>query len=947
MVVLTLVWSFWGTAVASAAPAPATITLAVTAAGATVTSVRSGTPVTLTATLASSNGTPYPGQVIFCDATAPFCQNASLGLAQVVNTAGIATASLSFTPGPGAHSYKAVFLGTSSYAKISSAPLSLTVTAAVPTTTTLTSTGSGGSYGLTAQISTGGTSAIPSGTVSFLDSTTAATLGSVPVTSGPPTFSLSSPTFPGYAPEFVGDFNGDGKLDFVAAGSATIELGNGDGTFSVAPNTPTNAVAEAIGDFNNDGKLDLVTITPSGSAATLLLGNGDGTFTSMPAPLPACGGNGVGGIAAGDFNNDGNADLIVTCSLNTATVLLGNGDGTFSTRTISSSVLMPGSRIQVGDFDADGNLDLAVSSWYTTPPYSGFVALLRGNGDGTFRDPSSITVVDPSGEASPFLAADFNGDGKLDLAFGTTVVPGTIPQDIGIMLNNGDGTFAAPVLTPVSLNILGVALAFTTVDLNGDGKADLMLVDQRGLSLLFSNGDGTFNLQPTSATVVSGPLAIGDFNGDGIPDIQAGGRSYLGLDTYSVAASLSNIAVGGSGTHSVTAAYSGDSAYAPSTSSAVSLNATLIPTTLSLSAAPGSSSFGSQITVTATLSPASLGNLSTNGGTVSFLSGTTTLGTATLSSGIATFSTTALPVGTDSVSASFHGDTNFSASTAPAIPVTITPLTPAVTLSASTLTYSIQAPSSTSAAQTITLTNSGQGPLTVASVIATGDFAPTSTCTSGPIAPLGTCVVSVTFTPSAAGSRTGTLTITDNAPSSPQTVSLTGTGAPISLNAAPNSLTISAPGGVATTSLQIAGASGFSGTVALSCTVTYQGPGTSILLPACALNPTQGTVAPGSPLSSTLTVTTTASTARLAPTGSAKGIRLAGVLLAGLLVPAGWRRRRLFTLLAVFCVLAGLSSCGGHSASSQPSTSTGSYQINVTAFANSVNVTTAINLAVE
>jgi hypothetical protein len=174
----------------------------------------------------------------------------------------------------------------------------------------------------------------------------------------------------------VGDFNGDGKLDVAVTGAGltgveddevTIFLGNGDGTFTFAHNFVTGGAAPraiAVADLNGDGKLDLVIANYEGNSLTILLGNGDGTFT------PALGsqvtvGNGPYAIAVADLNGDGKLDLAIANYLdNTLTLLLGNGDGTFTSASGSPLPVGAGpSSIAVGDFNGSGRLGLAVTNW--------------------------------------------------------------------------------------------------------------------------------------------------------------------------------------------------------------------------------------------------------------------------------------------------------------------------------------------------------------------------------------------------------------------------------------------------------------------------------------------------------------------------------------------------------------------------------------------------------
>lgn len=217
----------------------------------------------------------------------------------------------------------------------------------------------------------------------------------------------------------VGDWNGDGNLDvavtqFFAGASPSIELGYSDGAFNLATSSPPviNGVQTAIaaGDFNGDGKLDLA-VTSEGSALTILLGNGDGTF-SQASGSPITVGNLPVAIAACDFNGDGKVDLaIVNYQDSTVTILLGNGDGTFY--AAPGSPISVGSlpqAIAVGDFTDSGKPGLAVANGNASN-----ITILLGNGDGTFT-PAPGSPISVGAGPTVLAAGDFNGSGRLGLA---------------------------------------------------------------------------------------------------------------------------------------------------------------------------------------------------------------------------------------------------------------------------------------------------------------------------------------------------------------------------------------------------------------------------------------------------------------------------------------------------------------------------------------------------
>jgi hypothetical protein len=710
-------------------------------------------------------------------------------------------------------------------------------------------------------------------------------------------------------------------------------------------------------DFNGDGNLDLAVSNVADNTISILLGNGDGTFqpqttlSTLAQPF---------NIAVGDINGDGIPDLVVGNDAGSGglNVFLGNGSGGFTAGTTLSGggcLLEP----TLADINRDGKLDIVVAD--QCPQSANTIFVYLGNGDGTFAAPAGITGS-PAGWG--IVVADFNGDGFLDLA-----IADYANNSVDVYLGNGDGTFGTVNYVSAGFNVTQLVAA----DFNGDGKVDLLATSpysDSGVNILYGNGDGTFQVPTVVAGSGNGfPTgATGDLNGDQILDIigatfsatdlwlGAGEGAYqpqltIGASGFSYGVVLANFATGG-GLDVATVGSSGNQVII------------FVPTVL---VSPSSENFGSVavgasaqqvFTVTNdTSSTVTISGISFTGANPGNFSQINTCTTTPLAAGATcTVTVTFTPTATGSYSATLSVADN-----APASPQTASlagsgVAAPIVSLSPTTLALGNVNLGSTSASQSVVLTNTGNAALVIASIGITGtnsaDFAETNNC-PGTLNPASQCTLMVTFTPSLVGAESAALQFTDNAGDSPEMVALSGTGVNVPPNysvvASPTSLTI-AQGQAGTTTLTITPVGGMTGTVAFTCTG----------LPAkasCAFAPTQ-IVMTGNDAAATvtLTVNTTGSNGVLSmirpPVFRWTSMRW----LALFTFPAGFillalpgrmkaaKRRRRYVYLALLLLVGGITAIGmtACGSSSFQATPTGQYSVNVVASVSGSNNQSAV-----
>jgi hypothetical protein len=304
--------------------------------------------------------------------------------------------------------------------------------------------------------------------VDFIDTTTNQLLGRTP---------LENPTY--HSPAKItppqGDFNGDGRIDTVtlpAGGNQlTIDLANDDRTTTPVvsdPFYPANDgyVLLAVGDFNNDGNSDLVVQNTNSQKLTVLLSQGDGQFSiAGQETIPA-----ATSTVAGDFNNDGNLDLLISSTSGTD-FYPGDGKGGLGSGQ-ALSISVPGAAL-VGDYNNDGHLDLFSFTPNSTYGFAGTILYL-GAGDGTTFTPQQQTIYgggsySPPGNVNSMVTGSFCSSTNADIAYADY-------STVTILCGDGNAAFNAPSGGGQFVYGIGThsLVKLTAADVNADGAADLV-----------------------------------------------------------------------------------------------------------------------------------------------------------------------------------------------------------------------------------------------------------------------------------------------------------------------------------------------------------------------------------------------------------------------------------------------------------------------------------------
>jgi hypothetical protein len=351
-----------------------------------------------------------------------------------------------------------------------------------------------------------------------------------------------------------GDYDGDLDLDALITGeqtgltpSADIFENNPIGTFSAIGagftgiTGSSNVSRSAWGDFDNDGDLDvIITGTTGMTGSCTLYRNTGGSFSAVTVTPSAFPNIILGGVAWGDYDNDGDLDLFLSGYVSTGTYFTSvfrndgdNGSGGWNFTNVNPFSYDPYARVAWsdgawGDYDNDGDLDLAVEGFNQM----GAARTSIYRNDGGVLVPTSITNIVNVGEGS-VTWGDVNNDGWLDLVVTGSTSLGGVTSYCKVYTNNHDGTFANSA-TLYALRNSSAALG----DYDNDGNLDLVAIGMNGSTPValayFGDGLGGFTQDMSSGLtdVNEGQVAFGDYDNDGRLDLIITGRDLTFSGIY-------------------------------------------------------------------------------------------------------------------------------------------------------------------------------------------------------------------------------------------------------------------------------------------------------------------------------------------------------------------------------------------------------------------------------
>jgi hypothetical protein len=553
------------------------------------------------------------------------------------------------------------------------------------------------------------------------------------------------------------DLNGDGKLDLVVADNGSdnlsVLLNSGSGTFPANVQYPVGTLpfAVAAGDFVGNGKIDIAVVNSGDDTVSIVPGNGDGTLNPAGTLTFSTGDSDLG-LAAGDFNLDGRADLVVSNSEdNTVSVMLQVPGVTLSTASLAFGAQNVGS--------ASGSLTVGLTNAGSAALTIGSVAVSGANSSQftqTNNCPASPGTLAPGANCT--ITATFVPTASGTATASLTITDGALgsPQSVALL---GTGIASAVALSPTSLTfasqIVGTTSAPQVVTLTNTGSEALVLTSitpSAGYAQTNNCGSSLVAGAACSINVTFAPTATG-------------------TDTGSI--TLVDSASGGSQTVTLT----GTGAAAPAVA--------LAPVSLTFtSQAVDTSSASQNVTLTNSgAGPLTITSIATTGD----YSQTNTCGTSVAAGANCAINVVFNPTATGTRHGTVAVTDN--ATTSPqSVNLTGTGATPNIVFAPTNLNFGSQALNTTSATKTFKLSNNTGAKLTISKIAASANFSQTNSCGSGGGVG-GTCVIAVTFTPTATGTISGTITFTDNATGSPQTVPLTGVGIAAAVAFAPTSLT--------------------------------------------------------------------------------------------------------------------------------------------------------------